>query len=347
MKKLLFASFFSLMFVMLWSSLSWCADAPGRLRVALFVQNVAGSNISDHIEPLGQELGARLTQKGFSIMDKRDIMAKFSASPEKDAVTLKNMNALEQLAVTGKTEARLEDGLSGASAVRIAQMLHADYLVMVSIVSVDTEVRTFLGEGTVYGTNNQSRISNLKLSVKVLEGAQGSSLYGDVVSVSGRSTVGESVSIEGTSLISGLLEEASVKIADNISRKVEEIRSVVVAVPNGVRFTVQSNISGATVELDGVAIGSTPGTFNAALGIHNLRVSKEWLTNWERTVNIVPNQNINVSLELSEEGIQKYKNLEKFKADIEIEKGLAAGEKKRLENSYERYQGAPTTNIIH
>lgn len=347
MKKLLFASFLSLMAVMLWSSLSWCADAPDRLRVALFVQNVAGSNTGDQIEPLGQELGARLTQKGFSIIDRRDVMARFSASPEQDAVTLKNMKALEQLAVTGKTEARLEDGLSGASAVRIAQMLRADYLVMVSIVSLDTEVRTFIGEGTAYGTNNQSRISNLKLSVKVLEGAEGSSLYGDVLSVSGRSTVGERVSIEGAPIISGLLEEASIKISDNISKKVEEIRSVAVAAPNGVSFTVQSNISGATVELDGVVIGSTPGTFNASAGIHNLRVSREWMTNWERTVNIAPGQKINVSLELSEEGMQKYKSLEKFKADIEIEKGLAEGEKKRLENSYERYQGAPATNIIH
>jgi hypothetical protein len=71
------------------------------------------------------------------------------------------------------------------------------------------------------------------------------------------------------------------------------------------------------------------------------------MTNWERTVNIVPNQTINAALELSDEGIKRYTTLEKFKADIEISKKRAEGEKKMLENSSIKYQGAPTTNIIH
>ncbi|MBK5276848.1 MAG: PEGA domain-containing protein [Desulfuromonadales bacterium] len=328
------------------------------LRAAIFVQNHAGPEFRGQIDPLTNQLAARLNEKGFSVIDRRDVLTKFSESRESDATTIKAAKTLEQLSKYDKSDSRLEDALTGGSALRIARQIGADYLIMATINSLSQETRTFKGQGTVYGTNNETTIFNLKLAVKVLEGGQGGAVYGDVVTTSERIAVGENLVIATNDIYPRLIEAAAAKIADNISNKIELIRSVKVNIPAAVKFTVTSNIKGSTVELDGAVLGSTPGIFSAEPGIHTLRVSKEWLTNWERTVNITPNQTINVALELSDEGIQRYTTLERFKAEISIakeqsdadayaKKRVAEGEKQKRERSYERYQGAPTTNIIH
>jgi PEGA domain len=316
-------------------------------KAVVFVQNRAGSELDAQVEPLANELTARLTEKGFSIIDRKDVMATFSENRGRDKTNLAALKAVEQLLATGKSDTRLDDALSGGSALRIAQMLQVNYLVMATINSLGTEIRTFKGEGTAYNTNNQTTLFNLKLTVKVLEGGQGSSVYGDVVTASERIAVGENLTISTNDIHPRLIEAAAIKVADNIAGKIEAIRNVKVVLPLGVGFTVKSNVKGANVELDGVVIGSTPGKFKASPGIHQLRVTKELLTNWERTVNIVPNQTFTVTLELSDEGIRQYTTLERFKTEMEVAKKHAEGEKKMLEKSYIRYQGAPTTNIIH
>ncbi len=316
-------------------------------KAVIFVQNQAGAELNGQIESLTNQLAARLTEKGFSIIDRRDVMAKFSESPERNKTNVMTIKAFEQLLLTGKSDTRLDDALSSGSALRIAQMLHVNYVIMATINSLGTEVRTFKGEGTAYGTNNQTTIFNLQLTVKVLDGGQGSSVYGDVVMASERIAVGQNISIITTDIHPRLIEAAAIKIAENIVDKIQNIRSIKVIVPNGVNFTVKSNIKGANVELDGVVIGSTPGKFRASPGIHQLRITKEWLTNWERSVNIIPDQTFNITLELSDEGIRQYTTLERFKTEMDVTKKLAEGEKKMLEKSYIRYQGAPITNIIH
>ena len=57
-----------------------------------------------------------------------------------------------------------------------------------------------------------------------------------------------------------------------------------------------------TVELDGIAIGSAPGTFQAFPGLHKLRLSREGFKDWERTVNIYAGQKLRVALQMSDAG---------------------------------------------
>jgi len=328
------------------------------LRAAIFVQNSAGIEYKSQIDPLTNQLAARLSEKGFSIIDRRDVIGKFSESRETDPAAIKAAKALEQLARDGKSDSRLEDALTGASAHRIARQLGADYLIMATINSMSRETKSFKGQGTVYGTNNSSHVYTIRVAVKVLEGSRGGAIYGDIVAASERIALVENLEIATDDIYPRLVDAAAIKVAENISSKVERIASVKVAPPEkSVKFIVTSNIQGATVELDGAALGSAPGTFYAEPGIHTLRVTKEWLTNWERTVNISANQTINVGLELSDEGIQRYMTLERFKAEVSIAKEqseasayatkqIAEGEKKKRSQSYERLNGVPTTNVI-
>ncbi len=100
--------------------------------------------------------------------------------------------------------------------------------------------------------------------------------------------------------------------------------------------------------------GSAPVEFIAPPGIHMMRITREWFTPWERPVNIYADQQLNVTLELSAAGIERFQDLEGFKkemaaaqAEIDIAREqsaaaayakrlIAEGEKKRLEASYEK-----------
>jgi hypothetical protein len=302
------------------------------------------------------------------------VVAKFREARDLEPALQRDVAALEKAGEGASGASAIESSLSGASALRIAQMIGADYLVMASLTSFGRETRTFKGEGTYYGSNNRSYIYTLRIAAKVLEGNQGGTVYGDTVSVAERIAVVENLKIESTEVVNKLLDAGALKVADNIGDKVQKIRDVRVKSVPVVEFSVNSNVEGATVELDGAVLGSTPGRFMAAPGLHQLRITKQWLTTWDKTINIFANQTLNVTLELSPEGIKRYSTLEQLKLDlaktkmqtdaegkerdsnIEInkqqsdadaysKKTIADGEKKKREDSYDRIEGAPGSVI--
>lgn len=344
------------------------ADAP--LSAAIFIQNRAGAEFIGKLDVLNDLLTTRLTEKGFSVIDRSVVLARFREARDLETPLQRDISALEKAAGGG------EDSLSGASALRIAQMVGADYLVVASLTSFGQEARTFRGEGTQYGTSNKSSIYTLRIAVKVLEGNTGGTVYGDLVSVAERVAVVERLEIESSEMVNKLLDAGALKVAENIGAKIQKVRDVKVKAAGGVEFSVTSNVEGASVELDGAVIGSTPGRFAAAPGLHQLRISKQWLTNWDRTINIFAGQTLNVSLELSAEGLKRYSTLEQLKLDlartkmqtemegkeregnIEInkqqseadaysKKAVADGEKKKREESYDRIEDAPETVIYN
>lgn len=375
MKKIMIALCMAVVTII--SPLSVCAgektpDTP--LRAALFIQNRAGAEFTDKLDVLNDLLTTRLTEKGFSVIDRSVVLAKFREARDLEPALQRDVGMLEK-AVEGVNGAGgIENSLSGASALRISQMIGADYLVMASLTSFGQETRTFKGEGSHYGSNNRSYLYTLRVAAKVLEGNQGGTVYGDTVTVSERVAVVESLKIESNEVVNKLLDAAALKVAENIGDKVRKIRDVKVRSVPVVEFSVTSNVEGATVELDGAAIGSTPGRFAAAPGLHQLKISKQWLTPWDKTVNIFAGQLLNVTLELSAEGIKRYSTLEQLKLDLartkmqtEMEgkeregnveinkqqsdadayskKAIADGEKKKREESYDRIEGAPGTVI--
>jgi hypothetical protein len=87
-----------------------------------------------------------------------------------------------------------------------------------------------------------------------------------------------------------------------------------VRAPNELLGEMRRLVGGVTVELDGAAVGSSPGTFSCAPGLHQLRVSRAWMKDWQQTVNIQNGATFRVALELSDAGLQRYQSLERFRA---------------------------------
>lgn len=302
-------------------------DKP--IRFAMFVQDKTGLSNPQDIALLNDVLTAKLTKQGFSIIDIKVVLNKFKEA----GIATKD-----------------EESLLSAPATRIAQAIGADLLLLASISSFENESREFVGEGTVYKTNNKLEIHSLQVTVKVIDAHGGGSIYADTVTADERISSNKNVKIASDNTIKKLINSVAESIAINITQVVPQIRDTKPIVSATVEFTVMSNVDGATVEIDGIAIGTTPGKFTAPQGIHSMRLSKQWLTTWERTVNVLPQQKFNITLKLSDEGLQSYTTIERLKADLAREKTKAeaeAYEKKTMTdaNAYEKKTNADAEKI--
>jgi len=284
------------------------ATAPVRpSKAAIFVENRAGKDYDDKIDVLNDLISTRMTDAGFSIVDKAHAIDTLRKS--KSAETKALGDSLDR---KGKIEESLSDS---GSALRIAQMLQADYLLIASITSVGKETKRFKADEV--STENIQNI--VRVSIKLLEGNQGGTIYGDVVKITKSFRQTEYLKTESDDLLNSMLDEAASIAAQKASANIEKIRSVVVDPVGTVEFTVKCNVPDASVELDGTAIGSTgpQGTrFRAAPGLHQVRISREWFQAWEKTINVFDGQALTPQLELSREGLERFKNLETFKAEM-------------------------------
>jgi hypothetical protein len=86
-----------------------------------------------------------------------------------------------------------------------------------------------------------------------------------------------------------------------------------------------------TVELDGVAIGSAPGTFQARPGLHKLRLSREGFKVCERTINVHSGDDLRVAMQMSDAGYPRWKDDLSFLQGLEVDRKLTDAEVKRFE----------------
>ena len=325
-------------------------EAPLPLRAALFVQNRAGNQYQDKVDVLNDMITVNLTEKGFSVVDKADAISRFRESRNETDSVKKALSVVADVVQTGKSEAAVEDAVSGAAALRIANHLDADYLIMASLNSVGNDYKRFDGKGTIYGVSTETNVVTLRVALKVLEGNSGGSIAGDMVTVSESIQKSDMGEIASSDVVNRLLERAAKEIADKVGKKIERIRNTVVKAPNAVTVTVTTNVPGATVEADGAVLGTTPATLALPPGLHTVRLSREYFATWEKTVNIHEGQQLNVTLEFSEEGSRRYQSLEKFKAEMAMAQEAnsadakakvlqAEGQKKMLENSHIQFEG--------
>ena len=294
--------------------------APAMLRAAIFVQNRASADFQKSVDTLNDLITTKLTEKGFSIIDKDVVVSAFKESRnDRDATREEQKTTVDNVAIT-KTEATVENVLTSASALRIAQMINADYLVIATINSAGHETREFNGQDTAYAADMKATIYTMRIALKVMEGRQGGTVYGDVVSATEKVAKTKNYESDSTDIVNKLLDDGSTLIADRVATRISRIRDALVATPSLVAdFSVNCNICNATVEIDGAAVGTTPGRFKAAPGLHQLRVSHEWYATWDKTVNVYSNQTLNVDLELSAEGFKRFQNIQEFKVALEKE----------------------------
>ena len=293
--------------------------------MAIFVKNhTKTAGMDDQVDGIRDRLAAEVSGMDFIVMDSAEIGAAFN----------------RYKITTAEERAGLIAGLfTGGSVTRVAQMLGADYILTASIIGA-SQMNRFAGDRAV-------TIYTLRMATKVLDATTGGSVYGKNWSNKQPVPQGNGDDPMGhyDDLIDMWVQEIGEEMAAARPRWRAPIANTAALVPFTVTTTIDATIAplsatvdaskpvqeelrivagGITVEVDGAAVGSSGGTFYARPGLHQLRVSRQWMTPWVGTVNISSGAVFNVALELSDEGFRHYRNKEALRAEVALAYAEAA-----------------------
>jgi hypothetical protein len=263
-----------------------------------------------------------------------------------------------KMAITPDTT-KLDQALSDStSALRLAQNLGADFILIPSLTTYGTEKKSYNADGV----HTINVVHTLRVSCKIVEAGAGGALKGDMVTASKTIRQSGNLQVDSSEVINGLLDDAAGQLADklvaaaaslptevaknkqvsfSIACSMTDIKDQPITVPN-VQVTVDKRVVktnapievqplDVTVELDGIAIGSAPGTFQVFPGLHKLRLSREGFKDWERTVNIYAGQSLRVALQMSDAGFARWQENLAFLQLLQDDRKLTDAEVKRIE----------------
>lgn len=324
---------------------------------ALVVSNRADAKFNDKIPALEDLLSARLTDLGFSLISRELVTGNLRAFTPPSAA-----RDAESAAASSAAEAAFIDQ---SSALRLAQNLGADYLVHASITSYGETKRTI----KAYGNTLENFERTLRVSYKILDASAGGSLTGDVVKATRTEQANANAGIDVGGIFDDLLDDASRQItaslrtrvaADRIAAAKPAARSVTITlnveaadlfIPD-VRINAENVVTvgeskfkvtplNATVEVDGVAVGTAPGPLTLKPGFSRLRLSREGFETWERTINATEGQALTIALTMSPSGLARFKESTAFLNELkngakltDAEVKVLEGQAKSLENSF-------------
>lgn len=362
-----------------------CAAEPrlkpaGPRKAAIFVENRAGAALNDKIQVLEDFVINSVTEKGLSVISREvaiDALKTYanseafkSSSKSASTKALGAGGAAEASNAATQTEEAQVSATPGVnaldqlfrdntSALRLAQNLGADYLLLTSIASLGSEKKWF--KDAALETVNV--VHTLRVSYRLLEAVQGGSLIGETVKATKTVRFTENITTEDTDLVNGLLEEAATLVAASVERKLPKIpveppaslTQVEITVVCGMAdvtqnlitipdirvaedgsITVTTNRLGiqildATVEVNGTAVGSAPGKFKAPPGLNKMKITREGFRDWVRTVNFSEGQRFNVALQMSEAGYARWKDNTAFLFNMENTRKITDATVKAIE----------------
>lgn len=322
------------------------AAAQAAPKAALFVQNRAGASLEGQLDAFNDLISTRLGEAGFEVIRSQDVLARFveSRDAESEQALRQGVEALQ----TAKSEGTVDGPAQETSALRTAQLMGADVLVFASLVSLG-ENKTSV---QAYGMTQQQTVTTLRLALRVLDGGAGAQLYGDTIAVSEKIAQNANLQVQADDLVNTLLDRGAVELAGRVRGSVAKIEAAKPAAPALANVTVKSTAEGAAVEVDGVVVGTAPGTFQIRPGVHEVRVTKEGFATWEKSVAFVDGQTLDVPMELSAVGLARKGELEaqaiareQSAADAQATTTVAGGIGAQASNSFIRLEGMPNESL--
>lgn len=316
-------------------------------KTAIIGENRAGKRLDDKVTVLEDLLAARIAGEGFTVLS-RDVVTR----------SLKNYGG------SGSGEAALLDKeLEGnTSALRLAQNIGADFILVPTIATYGAEKKSYSG-------NDVSTINTrhtLRVTCKIVEAGEGGTIRGATATATKNIRASSGLQSDSSDVVNELLEDAAGQLAGELVRlakagtnalpttvtaakqvsfsiacSMTDIKEQPITVPDlqvtkdntvvrsGKNLEVQA--LDVIVELDGVVLGSAPGTFQARPGFHKLRLSREGFKDWDRTINVMEGQKLNVALQMSESGYSRWKDNLAFLQSLENGRQLTDAEVKLTE----------------
>jgi hypothetical protein len=324
------------------------ATAQPVRKTAIFVENRAGKQFNDKVPMLEDLITSRISGRGFTVVSRESVVNAINQYP-----------TAEKPSAGVTAGARLDELLSNnSSAVRLAQNMGVDYLLVASLASFGSEKKNF-ADGDVKTANVTH---NLRVSYKVLDAAEGGSLVGDTFKASKTTRATENLQIESSDIVNELLDQVADQVAESLVKKHASItgpfpksKQIEIAISCGMQDLAQLPLSVAdvrvgadgkvavgkdkldvqvldvTVEINGTVVGSAPGAFKVPPGLNKIRLTREGFSPWERTLNATEGQKLKVALQLSEAGYARWKDNTRFLQNLKNGEKLTDAQVKVLE----------------
>ncbi len=303
-------------------------DAPsGNLSnpaTAIFITNTAGEQYNQYLSSIKDNLTSLLTQKGFAIV--------------------RTENALLPEGVKDSNESKQTNVYSEASLNRLAETLKARLMIVATVNSVTHEDRVFDGENTAMKTTYKAALDSVRINLQVYDLGTTKSLYGDTVTFSARNPVYGAN--ETNNILISLFHDSANKISENVTTKVGTLNASSTDIKK-TTISITTNVNNVDVFIDGMVVGSTgeKTKFEVSPGIHQLKLGKEMLKSWEKTVNIVDGANFTAQMELSADGLKRYKDIEKFNFEMKAANTALELGKKQAETNIEIQKNTSDASI--
>ena len=309
-------------------------NAPLR-KVAIIVENRAGAQFNDKVAVLEDLLGSQIAGRGYLIVSPGVVTRALSGQ-------------------SNTLDSALNDN---SSALRLAQNLGADFILIPSITSYGTEKKAYTGEGVA----TVNVLHTLRVGYKIAEAGAGGEIKGATVTATKTIRQSGNLLTEDTDVLNTLLADAAGQLAGTIALNANSLPTEV-AKDKKVSFTIACTMTDprqqpilvsavgiaadntaivtnqpiavqpldVTAELDGVAVGSAPGTFSVQPGLHKLRLSREGFDTWERTINVYDGQTLRVALQMSAAGYTRWMETTGFLSALDNNRKLTDAEVKRV-----------------
>ena len=286
--------------------------------IAVFVQNrTRVPGMDDEVDGVRDRLAAAFAEvDGFAVVDSAQVADTF----RRYKVTV------------DEEKSGLVPGIfTGGSVPRVSQMLGCDYIAAATIVNASSMRRNMGGR--------ISTVFTLRMTLKVMD-STGASVDGMPTWVRQYPVLDAAddpmnyyqiLFDQWSAEVTSVMAQKSLKwrkprpvadglvaffVSTTIDATVAELESQTKGANGEMLQELRRVVGGATVELDGAVIGSAPGEFRVTPGLHQLRITREWMKPYAATVSIQDGTSLNVALEMSDEGVAKWGSVEALRADI-------------------------------
>lgn len=221
----------------------------------------------------------------FSNNTGRRIYSIESTASEYISTLLSNKSGLQVVERTKLASIMKEQGLSQSgiidnrnTAIQLGKLLGAEYLITGSLINLNIDETQFEG----YGIKTSKVEITLSTNIKVLNVNTGVIEAGNIYKVF-ETYQGESeYSLDGNGAVRSLLEKTARKFVNQLELGNESKRNEIE------KFKVEfsSKPTGASIEVDGIYMGSTPAEIPIEEGLHNITISMGGYVSWDKKVNV-------------------------------------------------------------
>ena len=306
------------------------ADPAKRPVAAIFVKNRGCRVDPEKVMVLEDFVVSRVGDLCFTTMSREDtINAVKRFSPA-------GANAGSPQRLEQETDRILSDD---TSALALARNMGADFVLIASLTALSQQEQQFEG----YGVKTQVLSQTLDATYRLLDRAQGAVIDSGAASAT-EQVRGTPNLQQQVDLIDPLIRQVAGNLTNVMKRRCAAqplpaaarldgagfsvtATMLDVAVPDitldqaSGRFVVGANPltlspTGVQVSVDGVTVGSTPGSFRTTPGLHKLQLRAPGFRPWEGTVNITDGFNLAVAMQLDDQAFARWRETTRMLQDL-------------------------------